>query len=79
MNFRVYRTSSYSYENQPCDEAFYAGKAPNVDRVNTPEWEVTLNSLEELVAFCRKHGDLIIKLSEDYPEPCIEIYDDYRE
>lgn len=43
-------------------------------------WMIELNSLEELIMFCNKYGDVIIRdnmYNEQYKE--IEIYDDYRE
>lgn len=46
------------------------------------EWTVSLNSLEELLMFSRKYGQLVIRSSDhDLPEesPIIEIYDSYRE
>jgi hypothetical protein len=48
---------------------------------NRPGWAVDLDSLDDLVAFCVKHGEVVV--STGYAElgetPKIEIYDDYRE
>jgi hypothetical protein len=43
-------------------------------------WCVELNSLEELIKFCNKYGQLIVSNEGyDYKNASIEIYDDYRE
>jgi hypothetical protein len=43
-------------------------------------WSVEINNLDELMEFCNKYGDVVIKncmWNKTYKE--IEIYDDYRE
>ena len=43
-------------------------------------WTIELNTLDELIAFYNKYGEIIIQkcwLNESYMQ--IEIYDDYRE
>ena len=43
-------------------------------------WSVEFNTLEELIEFCDKYGDVVITnctRNKAYKE--IEIYDDYRE
>lgn len=40
-------------------------------------WFVEISTLDELIAFQKTHGDLV--LSGDDGTPSIEIYDDYRE
>jgi hypothetical protein len=43
-------------------------------------WFVEINSLEELIAFQNKYGDLVLQKSYDNPSILkIEIYDTYRE
>lgn len=43
-------------------------------------WFLDFDSLEALMAFREKHGDLIVTGAfGNYEHPCIEIYDDYRE
>ncbi len=43
-------------------------------------WFVSLNTLEELMAFCEKYGNVIITAEGENPTgPQIEIYDDQRE
>ena len=61
MKTEIKRTSIWG-EGKPCDEAMYDGR-----------WELELNSLEDLMAFTKKYGPLVV--SDKY----IEIYDDYRE
>jgi hypothetical protein len=45
------------------------------------EWTVDIESLEDLLNFCSKHGELVIKedTSDVGPVFAMEIYDDYRE
>jgi len=42
------------------------------------KWTIEINTLEELIKFCKKHGNIIVD-SDDCDIPSIEIYDDYRE
>jgi hypothetical protein len=43
-------------------------------------WFVEFDSLEALIAFFEKHGNLVITTSwSDKTSPMVEIYDDYRE
>lgn len=44
-------------------------------------WFITINSLEELMAFQEKYGNLVLQKSYNNPSsiPEIEIYDSYRE
>lgn len=54
-----------------------------VDEGDEPSIE--LNSLEELMGFAKKYGDLILSSTEDRESrhevgtPVLQIYDDYRE
>lgn len=63
MEFSIRRTSTYWRKEPPCDEAVKKDS----------DWVVQINTLEDLVNFSHKYGQLI--LNEDF----IEIYDDYRE
>lgn len=50
------------------------------DREMMDVWSVEFNTLDELVEFCNKYGDVVIEdcmWNKAYKE--IEIYDDYRE
>lgn len=50
------------------------------DKGTIDVWSVEFNTLDELVEFCDKHGDIVIencRWNKAYKE--IEIYDDYRE
>lgn len=48
-----------------------------------PAWTIEINTIEELMAFIEKHGEVIVwpknhcDIFGDYP--AIEVYDDYRE
>jgi hypothetical protein len=42
-------------------------------------WVININSLEELLSFYKKYGQLVISSSYFNRQPEIEIYDDYRE
>ena len=66
MRFLVTRTSSWT--DPPCPEAFKL--------LSKVGWYVDLSSLEELLAFVRTHGKIVV---ETDPQMLIEIYDFYRE
>ena len=71
MEFRVIRSSQFSDE-----------KPRNVKNIYEKgnSWYIKINTLEELIKFCEKYGDLIISQDWDNKEKMqIEIYDDYRE
>lgn len=43
-------------------------------------WFLDLGSLEDLLAFIGRHGDVVVMTDPDrYEDPVIEIYDGYRE
>lgn len=75
MKFMIFRTSGD--EPSPCDEAFLHGITPMGKNI----WVIDINSLDELLAFSNKYGDIIVgkchRICDDLP--CIEIYDTYRE
>ena len=86
MKFKVRRTSEWDVDVQPCKEAHQEtfvsidlrGKiARDFDAIG---WFIEINTLEELLKFREKYGDLV--LTKHYLNPEIvevEIYDDYRE
>ncbi len=64
MNFRIHRTSDSLYpEKPPCEESYK----------DNEEYYIEISSLEDLIDFADKHGDLVISRGS------IEIYDTYRE
>lgn len=69
MKFIARRTSKGLGE--PCEEAEWDS--------HLRDWVIEINSLEKLLEFQRKHGNLIIKESLKYSELTIEIYDSWRE
>lgn len=46
---------------------------------NISEKEIEINSIEELVQFSDKYGNIIISRKEVNNKPNLEIYNDYRE
>ena len=74
MKFIVSRTSTWHSDIAPCKEA----KQEMFE--DGPDWTIEINTLEELIAFRKKYGELVLTFSRipeiDYE---IEIYDDYRE
>lgn len=83
MKFEISRVSEW-HDKSPCEEAYsqeveffaYEGE-PNPQTV----WFIDINTLEELMAFCTKYGDLVLRPStwRIADVPSLEIYDDYRE
>lgn len=69
MKFNVIRTSDlFGSDGPPCDNAIFAGK----DEYET-YWQVEINSLDELLAFINKNGEIVMR------KDSLEIYDTYRE
>ena len=73
MKFIVSRTSIWNNAS-PCEEA------KREEFEDGPDWTIEINSLEELINFRKKYGEIILTASV-LPEIDneIEIYDDYRE
>lgn len=78
MNFIVIRTSS-PHNIQPCPEAVPIEKKTPITGRSMIVWKVQLDTLEDILNFSKKYGELIIDSSYDNENPSIEIYDDYRE
>jgi hypothetical protein len=78
MKFIVSRTSIWGDDEKPCKEAkqeklTWCGETENC-------WVVEINTLEDLIKFYKKYGDLILEESDVKEAPIkIEIYDTYRE
>lgn len=74
MKFIVSRTSVWDSNIAPCEEA------KREEFEDGPDWTIEINSLEELIAFRKKYGELVLTASV-IPEIDneIEIYDSYRE
>lgn len=75
MKFVVARASQCvtKEEEPPCEGATFV---PN-GKFERPQWTVEIESIEALIAFCKKHGDVVI--SEGEPLPILLIYDSYIE
>lgn len=85
MKFIVHSTSG-GWKEKPCEEAvrdsiiteYQVGK--EIIRNPKDVWSIEINTLEELIDFFERNGDIIIKdcfWNRSLRE--IEIYDDYRE
>jgi len=58
------------------EKKMIVAERPSIGKV----WSVEINSLEELLAFYKKYGALVITEGDNLEIPMeIEIYDDYRE
>lgn len=80
MRYRVIRTRDWS-DKKPCDEAFSEKRlVENVrgEKLERVYYYVNIESLEELMGFIEKYGEVVMG-DGPFGEPCIEIYDDYRE
>ena len=82
--FRVEKTSLRGSPEKPCDEAVLketqemtAGGSLKPREV----WVVNMDSLDELITFRDKYGELILDQDPSFPQipDSIEIYDDWRE
>lgn len=69
MKYRIFRTSDFFRENQPCANSYQDG----TDEFDYPQWYVDINSLDDLNKIIEECGRIVLKQSE------IEIYDTYRE
>lgn len=73
MRFEITRASTSHTDARPCPEAIKVKYVPYEGARTCIRWEIELGTLEELVAFSKKHGNLTFN-AED-----IWIYDDYME
>lgn len=78
MNFIIYRTSNHV--DKPCEEAILKKHMLENQGDSSEGWTVEINSIEDLVDFTDKYGNIIIKGRDSFhPVSSIEIYDDFRE
>ena len=73
MRFEITRASDFLSDNRPCDEAIKVEYVPYEGSETCVRWELELTTLEQLVAFSEKHGNLTFDPGQ------IWIYDDYME
>lgn len=76
MKFIITRTSDYG-KNPPCEGAVLLYKDEE-----SAEWEIEINSLEELLQLSAKTAEPLIIFAQGYDKgnvPELEIYDNYRE
>lgn len=88
MRFFVIRTSEngcssrFNPKEKPCEEAFksiFVNDYGKYGKEETEGWAVEINTLEELMSFYDKYGNLVITKPEFVNAIQLEIYDDYRE
>ena len=82
--FRVEKTSLRGSPEKPCDEAVLkeTQEMTSEGSVKPREvWVVNMDSLDELITFRDKYGELILDHDPSFPQipDSIEIYDDWRE
>ncbi len=82
--FRVEKTSLRGSLEKPCDEAVLkeTQEMTGEGSLNTREvWTIHMDSLDELITFRDKYGELILDQDPSFPQipDSIEIYDDWRE
>jgi len=82
--FRVEKTSLRGSTEKPCDEAILK-ETPETSDEGSIElrqvWVVTMDSLDEMITFRDKYGELILDHDPSFSQipDSIEIYDDWRE
>jgi hypothetical protein len=82
--FRVEKTSLRGSSEKPCDEAILKETPEMTDEGHLQScevWVVNMESLDELITFRDKYGELILDHDPSFPQipDSIEIYDDWRE
>ena len=82
--FRVEKTSLRGSFEKPCDEAVLkeTQEMTGDGSVKLSEvWVIQMDSLDKLITFRDKYGELILDQDPCFPEipDSIEIYDDWRE
>ena len=82
--FRVEKTSLRGSPEKPCDEAILKETPEMTDEGQFQPrtvWVVNMYSLDELITFRDKYGELILDHDPSFPQipDSIEIYDDWRE
>jgi hypothetical protein len=82
--FRVEKTSLRGSTEKPCNEAVLK-ETPETSDEGSIElrqvWVITMDSLDEMITFRDKYGELILDHDPSYSQipGSIEIYDDWRE
>jgi hypothetical protein len=82
--YRVEKTSLRGSPDKPCDEAILMETPEMTDEGHVKPrevWVVNMESLDELITFRDKYGELILDHDPSFPQipDSIEIYDDWRE
>ena len=77
MKFEVTRTSTWFNEDIRCEEARQEEFVCNEHLYK--RWVVEINTLEEIIEFIKKYGNIVLDADKKDELPKIEIYDDWRE
>ena len=82
--FRVERTSLRGSLEKPCDEAVLQETQEMTAKGSLKPcqvWVINMDTLDELITFRDKYGELILDYDSSFPQipGSIEIYDDWRE
>lgn len=76
MKFLVRKTSAfYCDETAPCEGA----KGWIVRDIESEGWAIDIETIDDLMAFVDKNGDIVIQKDDAEDFPWLEIYDTYRE
>jgi hypothetical protein len=83
-DFRVEKTSLRGSPEKPCAEAVLkeTQEITGEGSVKLRQvWVVTMDSLDEMITFRDKYGELILDHDPSFPQipDSLEIYDDWRE
>lgn len=74
MIFKINRVSDWRGEEKPCEKAKLVKPYNPQDPLGQGEWEIEINTLEELIALSDETNHALIVTDKE-----IEIYDDWRE
>ena len=80
MKFEIHKTSNWDSETPPLEDGgfgLHKKRGRRVKGQTVPLWMVEIKDLEELLAFQKAYGDIIIQRHGDCPA-FLEIYDDYH-
>lgn len=82
--FRVEKASLRGSPEKPCDEAVLKETQEMTGEGSVKSrqvWVINMDSLDELITFRDKYGELILDQDPSFPQipDSIEIYDDWRE
>lgn len=74
MKFKISRVSDWGGKEKPCEKAKLVKPYNPQEPFEQGEWEIEINTLEELIALSDETNHALIVTDKE-----IEIYDDWRE